>query len=186
VVDALALLALLTLAEVDAVADDDADVDDMDEDPEALAEFEVTLAANWPDPTLIEVTGAVLLSLFWYQSIPQASAMDSTFQPFESIRGKLVSKTPMVLGLSSCSRMQRPGDLGPVIQPDIAALTLALVYAGSWVIAQSPESERISAAQVWSKQLTLVPDDGLEPKDTLCNGTYTVVNVPERWPPEFR
>jgi hypothetical protein len=55
-----------------------------------------------------------------------------------------------VFSLSSCSRMERPGDFEPDNQPSIDASTDWRVYAGLLPMAQSPES---SASQHSNKRI---------------------------------
>jgi hypothetical protein len=121
----------LVLEEAEAEAEDEAE-------PET--EDEALVDAPLPPAIDMEVTVSVLLSAFWYQSMLHASATVLTSQPLETILGYSAMNTPTVLLLSSCSRMQRPGDLDPVSQPSIVASTPEIVYAGLFPIAQSAES----------------------------------------------
>ena len=56
-----------------------------------------------------------------------SSAVDTAFHPFWLTRGQFCKNAPTVLLSSSCSRMMRPGDLGPVIHFSRAASTLGRV-----------------------------------------------------------
>jgi hypothetical protein len=114
--DTLALVLELTEAEAEEEAEADAETED-----------EALVAATLPPAIDMEVTLSVLLSAFWYQSILHASATVLTSHPLETILGYSAMNTPTVLLLSSCSRMQRPGDLDPVSQPSIEASTPEMV-----------------------------------------------------------
>jgi hypothetical protein len=108
----------LVLEDAEAEAEDEA---------EAETEDEALVDAALPPAIDMEVTVSVLLSAFWYQSMLHASATVLTSQPLETILGYSAMNTPTVLLLSSCSRMQRPGDLDPVSQPSIEASTPEMV-----------------------------------------------------------
>ena len=83
--------------------------------------------------------------------------------------------------------MQGPGALFPVSQPVMVASTPGVVYYGSVPIGQSADSEvGFSGRLDIETKFTLVPDDGLQAEDTLCDGINSVVDVAGRRTPELR
>ena len=84
------------------------------EEPEVdAAELEGDAAAR--TPTDWGVTSDVSSAEFRYGPSPSRRATLSNFQPFCAMSGNACMNAPTVSLLSSCSRMIRPGDLGPVI-----------------------------------------------------------------------
>lgn len=66
-------------------------------------------------PTCAGVTGEARSSAFWYTPRPSAWASDTTFQPLETMRGYALIKLATDKSDNSCSRITRPGVLGPCV-----------------------------------------------------------------------
>ena len=85
------------------------------EEPEVdAAELEGDAAAR--TPTDWGVTSDVSSAEFRYGPSPSRRATLSNFQPFCAMSGNACMNAPTVAFVSSCSRMIKPGDLGPFTQ----------------------------------------------------------------------
>ena len=59
------------------------------------------------------MTGPFELGEFWYGAAPESWAAETMFQPLDFITGCALIKASTAWSESSCSRMMRPGFLGP-------------------------------------------------------------------------
>ena len=75
-------------------------------------------------PTCAGATGELRSSAFWYTPRPSTRASDTTFQPFETMRGYALIKLETAKSDNSCSSITRPGVLGPGYSPHSAMHTV--------------------------------------------------------------
>jgi len=73
-------------------------------------------------PTCAGVTGEEESSAFWYAPRPSTCASDTSFQPFETMRGYALMKLATDKSDNSCSNITRPGVLGPCVSATLSNL----------------------------------------------------------------
>lgn len=96
-------------------------------------------------------------------------------------------KAPTVMLFSSCSRMTRPGDFGPVIHLCRSVLTCSTVEPPAEPTLQSSvlQNPTINWSVRYGSRVDslLVPDDGGETEDLLSNSADALVGVTHRGAP---
>jgi len=112
--------------------------------------------------TSTSVTGLKLFAAFWYVTLfPTSDTRLSTFHLFAGsiIKGYAAMKVATESVESSCSRMMRPGLLGPVSQPCIWLWILAAVVYGG-------ETVRVQSAVSWFQTMVVRPNTSLAMAET--------------------